>query len=319
MAVLKQENLVDMLTDGSANVSQVAQSLHGEDSEASDSAANLIENVKVDEEHAQIIPKTPEKVGKKRASVSNAITVASPKKAKVSPTEANPSKDMKTEVSSENIDIKSNVKKPRTPKGSKTGNANGVAKSAERKRGPNKAETTASAQAIPSSWDEASEADRELVRMKEAGKSWPEIREMWKNKTGKELAGSTLPNRYSRIKINLEHLEPGDEARLAEALARYESEKWKTISGYMESDGAKKYAPAFLMKEAKKVAERQANGTSVAAIGTMTGKKNETLTDKAVVKVGQAEQLGVPDENANTGAMALDSQDEGDDNELMQE
>ena len=96
-------------------------------------------------------------------------------------------------------------KTPRTPKTPKvaTTNDEGVNKaSPPRKRGPIKSpEGIAPPRGIPTSWETASEADRKLVEMKEAGKSWGEIRDMWKAVTGQTTADSTLPNRYCRIRV----------------------------------------------------------------------------------------------------------------------
>ncbi|MCJ1378660.1 hypothetical protein MMC17_001759 [Xylographa soralifera] len=327
MAVTKHENVVDTLAEGSKNMNEVSQSLHGEDSKASGTAAKTMKDIEAEEEPAQVVPQTPKKGAKKRASVSGATGIVTPKKTKISPTKAKPVEDNKAEASGEDVEMNSKVKKPRTPKNSKTDNANGVTKSAARKRGPTKAaEGIAPGRTIPLSWDDASEADRKLVQMKEAGKSWPEIREMWKTETGQETAGSTLPNRYSRIKVNLEHLEPGDEALLSDALTRYENEKWKTVSGYMEANGAKKYAAAFLLKEAKKIEERQTNSTHVPATSTMITKENGNLTDKEVTDVVsdvahqngvvQEEDLGKPDEMANTSGMAFVIQEGGGDQNM---
>ena len=41
---------------------------------------------------------------------------------------------------------------------------------------------------IPSSWDEAGDADRMLVTMKEKGEGWSDIRATWKAMTGQETA-----------------------------------------------------------------------------------------------------------------------------------
>ena len=48
---------------------------------------------------------------------------------------------------------------------------------------------------IPTCLANASEADKKMVRMKEAGESWHTIRAMWKKETGQDTATSTLPNR----------------------------------------------------------------------------------------------------------------------------
>jgi len=254
-----------------------------------------------------------------------AAGVTTPKKTKVSPTKSKPSGDIEAQISGEDVEMDSKIKKPKTPKTPKTGNTNGVTKSAARKRGPTKAaEGVAPGRTIPLSWEDASEADRKLVQMKEAGSSWPDIREMWKTETGQETAGSTLPNRYSRIKVNLEHLEDGHEALLINALARYENEKWRTISGFMEAEGAKKYAAVFLQKEAKKIEERQANGTYIPATSNMTTEENGDPTDKVVAAsiygavhqngAFQAKELNMPAKAVNNIDVAYKVEEGGDEN-----
>lgn len=63
---------------------------------------------------------------------------------------------------------------------------------------------------IPASWDEADEADRMLVTRKENGDNWKTIYAAWEAMTGLTYSGSTLPNRYKRIKMQMMHLEEGD-------------------------------------------------------------------------------------------------------------
>lgn len=63
---------------------------------------------------------------------------------------------------------------------------------------------------IPTSWEDADEADQMLVTMKEDGVDWNTIREAWTAKTGQKTAGSTLPNRYKRIKIATMQFREGD-------------------------------------------------------------------------------------------------------------
>lgn len=81
---------------------------------------------------------------------------------------------------------------------------------------------------IPKSWENADTVDRMLVTMKEAGETWAAIREAWKRETGEDTAGrsvalvltesslqadiftSTLPNRYTRIRVNMMRLKPED-------------------------------------------------------------------------------------------------------------
>lgn len=56
---------------------------------------------------------------------------------------------------------------------------------------------------IPRSLDDASAADLILIKMKEQGRSWPEIEEAWVKTTGKAKSAGTLSTRYTRIKANL--------------------------------------------------------------------------------------------------------------------
>ena len=53
---------------------------------------------------------------------------------------------------------------------------------------------------IPSSFEEADEADRLLVQMKNDGASWKDIKDMWVSKTGQVPGNSTLSGRFTRIK-----------------------------------------------------------------------------------------------------------------------
>ncbi len=62
-----------------------------------------------------------------------------------------------------------------------------------RKRAP--ANAIAPSRGIPTSWDDASDADRLLVNMKNDGTDWNTIRAAWKKCTGQDTAPSTLPNR----------------------------------------------------------------------------------------------------------------------------
>lgn len=83
------------------------------------------------------------------------------------------------------------------------------AKGEARKRmAPKKA--VAAPRDIPSTWDEADEADKMLVTMKDNGEDWITIRAAWAAATGQVTAGSSLPNRYSRIKVQIMDLEEGD-------------------------------------------------------------------------------------------------------------
>ena len=67
-----------------------------------------------------------------------------------------------------------------------------------------------SARNISRSWKTATPADKMLMKMKEKGCDWLEIRKTWQELTGEWPAASTLPNRYQRIKNNLTRLKSGD-------------------------------------------------------------------------------------------------------------
>ncbi|KAL8800873.1 MAG: hypothetical protein Q9182_004847 [Xanthomendoza sp. 2 TL-2023] len=57
------------------------------------------------------------------------------------------------------------------------------------------AEKVAEKVVLPLKWSQATIADKTLVALKEAGKSWSEIRVEWLKMTGQDTASSTLPNR----------------------------------------------------------------------------------------------------------------------------
>lgn len=67
-----------------------------------------------------------------------------------------------------------------------------------------------SARDISRSWKTANPADKMLMKMKERGCDWLEIRKAWQELTGEWPAQSTLPNRYTRVKDNLTRMNPGD-------------------------------------------------------------------------------------------------------------
>jgi hypothetical protein len=71
------------------------------------------------------------------------------------------------------------------------------------------AATPSSVRSIPESRDDLDDKDKLLLEMKEQGKSWPEIREAFKN-IGITTGASTLPNRYSRLTAKLVEWKSGD-------------------------------------------------------------------------------------------------------------
>lgn len=64
---------------------------------------------------------------------------------------------------------------------------------------------------MPASYEEANEADRLIIHMKEKeGKSWAEIKKVLETTTGVPLGGSTLQVRYGRMKANFVVFEKDD-------------------------------------------------------------------------------------------------------------
>lgn len=56
---------------------------------------------------------------------------------------------------------------------------------------------------IPTTLGEASAEDKTIIRMEETGgKTWPEIRNIMEDITGTKLGGSTMADRYTRMKAN---------------------------------------------------------------------------------------------------------------------
>lgn len=76
------------------------------------------------------------------------------------------------------------------------------------------------ARGLPTSIEEASEADKMLIHMKDVeNKSWSDIRSFWMAMTGQETASSTLPNRYNRLKAVFMVLKEGDVSTTCKLLA----------------------------------------------------------------------------------------------------
>lgn len=68
---------------------------------------------------------------------------------------------------------------------------------------------------------------------------------MWEMITGKKPAKSTLPNRYARLKANIEAVKEDDKPKLFEAKKtveeRFEREKWNQIAAAMKELGTDDY------------------------------------------------------------------------------
>ncbi|EKG14130.1 hypothetical protein MPH_08703, partial [Macrophomina phaseolina MS6] len=94
--------------------------------------------------------------------------------------------------------------------------------------------------------------------MKDQGKSWKDIAEVWKNATGVTPAKSSLPNRYARLRANITTMSEMDQNNLLTAKAdvesAFEASKWERISQRMQDPGTtKKYSVSVLQKQLQKI------------------------------------------------------------------
>ncbi|KAL9604145.1 MAG: hypothetical protein Q9219_000733 [cf. Caloplaca sp. 3 TL-2023] len=240
------------------------------------------------------VTKTPKTSPKKRGTNGDDED-ASPKKKQRAPAKAKakatePESDgedanegEKTPVPSNGVKVKSessaegDIESPMTPKRGKRAQGNQSKAPSTPKTPKNKAPTKEKPDAIntkgtprkrsaadkvadkislPTTWAEAGDADKTLVEMKNAGKTWSEIREMWLEKTGQEVATSTLPNRFKRLQIVMMQLEEHEKSLLLatkeEVEANWKNSKWALIARKMEEKGSK-YPAEFLQKEFKKL------------------------------------------------------------------
>ncbi|KAL9000471.1 MAG: hypothetical protein Q9169_000988 [Polycauliona sp. 2 TL-2023] len=133
------------------------------------------------------------------------------------------------------------------------------------------AEKVAEKVVLPTKWSEASEADKTLVAMKEAGHPWSEIRTKWFEMTGQDTASSTLPNRYKRLQVIMMELQDGEKEILLAAKAAIEANwknsLWTLVAAKMEELGARKLPTDFLMKEFRKMEAAGATDATPATIG----------------------------------------------------
>lgn len=64
---------------------------------------------------------------------------------------------------------------------------------------------------IPTSYEDASEEDRLIIKMREKdGQGWLDIRKVIEENTGVNFGGSSLSNRYGRMKANFTVFEKED-------------------------------------------------------------------------------------------------------------
>lgn len=174
--------------------------------------------------------------------------------------------------------------------------------------------------AIPQSWEEASNADRILVRMKSKGLSWDEIGKAWKEETGQDTAHIVLVNRYNRLKDNVQILREGDSERLLAAVeevkAIFERDKWRLVKNAMIRAGAAEYSKRFIQKQYEKLAQ---GSQHTDATGSHNGEKIEnsmgigsmeeshvangtTIADLASVKTVHTSMGLQPIETVNTSS-----------------
>jgi len=107
------------------------------------------------------------------------------------------------------------------------------------------AKPAAAARPIPRSYDECDAADTMLMKWRDEGVLWPEIRTEWTKITGEKSGVSTLPNRYVRLKINCANIKEEDNAKLLQSKleieAAFEKEKWDTIAQGIVDKGGDTY------------------------------------------------------------------------------
>ncbi|KAI9878878.1 MAG: hypothetical protein M1830_010234 [Pleopsidium flavum] len=147
---------------------------------------------------------------------------------------------------------------------------------------------------IPANFEAADEADRMLVKMKDDGLGWAEIRAAWTKSTGESPGASTLPNRYNRLKANFIEFSQEDvssyfmihgvelkswqEQRLlaakTEVEAKFAVEKWTKIADAMEASGSRKYSTIFIQKKLKEV-EKKAEAGKVGNVAAGHGTEGE--------------------------------------------
>lgn len=99
-------------------------------------------------------------------------------------------------------------------------------------------------------WAELSEEDERLITLRDAGRTWPDIRKEWEVMTGETVGSSTLPNRYSRLKTNLTVINEEDCARMFESLSEVETafqrEKWNLVANSVVAKGGTEYKVCLL-------------------------------------------------------------------------
>ncbi|ODM14568.1 hypothetical protein SI65_10054 [Aspergillus cristatus] len=121
---------------------------------------------------------------------------------------------------------------------------------------------------IPANYEEASEADQLLIRLKDENKPWNEITRTLEDITGTKLIASGLRSRYARIKANLVVFEKSDEPILLRIKKdiehKQELEKWQRVADGIESTSGNKYPISTIQKKFKELCKiSSGNGFAV--------------------------------------------------------
>ncbi|KAF2817190.1 uncharacterized protein BDZ99DRAFT_564967 [Mytilinidion resinicola] len=170
---------------------------------------------------------------------------------------------------------------------------------------------------IATTLDELTTEDRLLISMRDEGKSWSDIADMWARETGAPPGGkSTLPNRYSRLKANLaqvsdEHMELLVNAykkvheQFEQEKARFEVEKWSRIKTVMEEAKGvadQKYTVAALQKYYKKAVDAIAAKAASSTDGD--------AGPSGAIPAAGSEDAGESDRARHDSAVAFKAEDE---------
>ncbi|KAL8798952.1 MAG: hypothetical protein Q9182_006250 [Xanthomendoza sp. 2 TL-2023] len=104
---------------------------------------------------------------------------------------------------------------------------------------------------IPALWSKTSEADKLLVSMAEAKKSWNTIVEAVQHKTGERSSIASLLNRYNRLEANILRVTSDDSELLTAAKSEIEAEfkegtEWPLVAERLVQKGGRGYEPMRL-------------------------------------------------------------------------
>ncbi|KAE9963632.1 hypothetical protein BLS_009109 [Venturia inaequalis] len=136
---------------------------------------------------------------------------------------------------------------------------------------------------IPTCKAEITEADRVLIEMREASKSWNDITAVFEANVGVKIGSSTCRLRYSKMKANFacvedEHVEAMKtcvaqvEADIEEQVKTLHRKKWTQVSAAMDAAVNTKYEPGTIEKAYKTLG---ANGTRSASIAVAPEHEDE--------------------------------------------